>query len=59
MTKQEVLNEIDAKIEMYKKRINTRVNTPCYFDETNNINRFKDEIQALEETKEYINKITE
>lgn len=57
MTKIEVLAEIDKKIAIYQKRIDTRKNQPCYFDETNNINRFEVEIKILEETKEWINKI--
>jgi len=57
MTKAEVLTEIDKKIEICKKRIATRENQPCYFDQTKRIQQFIERISELEEVKEWINKI--
>jgi hypothetical protein len=57
MTKKEVLELIDKRIETYKQRLECRQNEPWYFDESKNIERFNRNIDELEVAKEYIEMI--
>ena len=57
MTKIEVLNEIDKKIETYQERIDIRKNQSCYYDESKRIEEYENRIEELVEVKEWINKI--